>query len=160
MAIKYHKISIFDAPLGSTLVHAVNCQGQFRSGIAAAIKEKYPEVYEEYKEECERTHPMFLLGDAGIFQTNDENYFIGNLFTSIQESQNKDSEEDILISTTLAVDDFLLQNDINFDMKSIYSVKINSGHFGVPWEKTAKIIEVLSNRYDVEWNVCDPNLEE
>jgi hypothetical protein len=32
--IKYHKMSLFDVPTGSVLVHAVNNQGVWGSGIA------------------------------------------------------------------------------------------------------------------------------
>lgn len=30
------------------IAHQVNCQGKMGSGVAKAIREKYPEVYEEY----------------------------------------------------------------------------------------------------------------
>ncbi|MGO0060889.1 macro domain-containing protein [Brevibacillus fluminis] len=43
--------------------HQVNCQGVMGSGIAKAIRVRYPEVYQQYREICEAsTEKMQLLG--------------------------------------------------------------------------------------------------
>ena len=36
------------------IVHQVNCQGRMGSGVAKAIKEKFPNVYTAYKKHCKR----------------------------------------------------------------------------------------------------------
>lgn len=36
---------------------------------------------------------------------------------------------------------------------SIHLPRINAGLFAVPWEDTAKILEELSEKYPVTWNV-------
>lgn len=38
------------------LCHQVNCLGKMNSGIAKAIREKWPMVYEKYDEECDSWH--------------------------------------------------------------------------------------------------------
>ena len=38
------------------LCHQVNCLGKMNSGIAKAIREKWPIVYEKYDEECDSWH--------------------------------------------------------------------------------------------------------
>lgn len=43
------------------ICHQVNCQGVMGSGVAKAIRDKYPEVYNEYKSFCNR-HKGDLLG--------------------------------------------------------------------------------------------------
>ena len=36
------------------ICHQVNCQGVMNSGVAKAIREKWPEVYDNYKRWCDR----------------------------------------------------------------------------------------------------------
>lgn len=38
------------------ICHQVNCMGKMNSGVAKAIREKWPVVFEEYKELCESWH--------------------------------------------------------------------------------------------------------
>ncbi len=41
------------------ICHQVNCQGRMGSGVARMIREKFPGVYDRYKEEClERRNPL------------------------------------------------------------------------------------------------------
>jgi ADP-ribose 1''-phosphate phosphatase len=108
------------------------------------------------KEYCEYKNLNWLLGNTLLTSTEVHEYVIANLFTSLEESENKDSDESILLYTVLAVKDLLE----NYKGHEFYSVKINSGHFGVPWEKTEFIIKTLAEKYQVTWNICDPNLGE
>lgn len=47
MSLHFVKGNLLDADL-DYICHQVNCQGRMGSGIAGAIKEKYPEAYNEY----------------------------------------------------------------------------------------------------------------
>lgn len=38
------------------ICHQVNCMGKMNSGVAKAIREKWPVVYKKYDEECESWH--------------------------------------------------------------------------------------------------------
>lgn len=49
MAIYEKKGSLLDADV-EYYCHQVNCQGRMRSGIAKAIREKWPKVYDKYTE--------------------------------------------------------------------------------------------------------------
>lgn len=44
------------------ICHQVNCQGKMGSGVAKAIRDKYPDVYEHYKLLCEINTTEQLLG--------------------------------------------------------------------------------------------------
>lgn len=45
------------------ICHQVNCQGAMNSGVAKAIREKWPEVYEQYRTLCKRQDGSgWLLG--------------------------------------------------------------------------------------------------
>lgn len=45
--IQYHKMSLLDVQC-DYICHQVNCQGKMNSGVAKAIREKWPVVYENY----------------------------------------------------------------------------------------------------------------
>lgn len=77
--IKHIKCDIFES--GADLIlHQVNCQGAMNSGVAKQVREKYPNVYVQYKNLCD-THnenKSALLGKTLVINTGDN--FIANLF--------------------------------------------------------------------------------
>lgn len=149
--ITYKKMSLFDAPEGSILVHACNAKGVWGSGIASEFKKRFPSSYEKYKNYC---YNFGGLATSIVFEEN--NYFICNLITSSGFGKYVDDEDSILVNTTLALNKFLEQEYLgHFSKRTIYSNKFNSGLFNVPWEKTEKNLKVLVERYNVEWVVCE-----
>lgn len=61
--IKHIKCDIFES--GADIIcHQVNCQGQMNSGIAKQVKDRFPWVYNNYKELCDKEfrNPSNLLG--------------------------------------------------------------------------------------------------
>ena len=47
------------------ICHQVNCQGAMNSGVAKAIREKWPEVYDSYRAWCKRAdNANWLLGTS------------------------------------------------------------------------------------------------
>lgn len=153
MSLIYKQMSLFDAPEGSILVHACNAEGIWGSGIAAEMKERYPEQYEFYKVHAHN------LGSSVFDGISQEKHNICNLITSSLDSKHPDSIEDILINTATSLSDFL-DHYREFDGETkIYSNKFNSGIFNVPWEKTEFILKLLINRYKVKWTVCEYSID-
>lgn len=149
--ITYKKMNLFDAPTGSILVHAVNAKGVWGSGIAAEFRKRFPEAHRKYSNYCKN-----FGGLASYLVLREKNYFIGCLITSSNFGQNVDNEDEILVNTTIALDKMLSNEHWKFyGTRQIYSNKFNSGLFNVPWEKTEKILKVLTGRYQVEWIVCE-----
>ena len=64
------------------ICHQVNCQGVMNSGVAKAIREKWPEVYNKYRYNyeyaIENKHPM--LGNVSLCRVNDKQIVI-NMFS-------------------------------------------------------------------------------
>lgn len=145
-------MSLFDAPKGSVLVHACNAKGVMGSGIALEFKKRFPENFKEYHEYC--TEVGDVTGSAFVWSEND--YLVGNLITSSTFSP-PDEPLDIIISTTMAIEDLLRSTAWD---TTIYSNKFNSRLFNVPWEHTEKVIKRFTNLYNIKWIVCDPNIEE
>lgn len=63
--IHYVKGNLLDSNC-DYICHQVNCQGVMGSGIARQIRERWPEVYEEYKNLCDIWYLDDLLGGIQI----------------------------------------------------------------------------------------------
>jgi len=153
--IKYVKMSLFDAPNGSVLVHACNAQGVWGSGIAKEFKSVFPKAFDEYNNYCNMNLPYHSVGTTLI--TKPENsYRVGCLITSSDFGARLNAEQLILTHTKHALDKLgEMCND-----NTIYSNKFNSGFFKVPWEKTEKLINDFVKKYNRVWVICDPDLQE
>ena len=65
--IKVVKGNLLDAT-ELVIAHQVNCQRKMNSGVAKAIREKYPDVYEEYRNtepELGKTETVYAYDDNG-----------------------------------------------------------------------------------------------
>lgn len=78
--------------------------------------------------------------------------------TSDGYGSQRDPEDKILLNTENAVESLLCQMSIK-GLTEVHSPKVNSGLFGVPWEKTEKIITEQLERFSgVNWTVWTQNL--
>src|SRR6516162_9555807 len=50
------------------LAHGCNCQGSMGAGIATGFRDRYPEMYAEYRRRCKAEPRQFNLGDAFLSQ--------------------------------------------------------------------------------------------
>lgn len=77
--IKHIKCDIFES--GADIIcHQVNCQGAMNSGVAKQVREKYPEVYRQYRRWCEDMNfSKALLGKMQFVNVSDGKMII-NLF--------------------------------------------------------------------------------
>lgn len=151
--IEYKKMSLFDAPPSSYLVHACNCRGVWGSGIAKEFKQRFPSSFEQYKSVCLEEE---VLG--AVLVTNEK---VVCLMTSKNYGKLVDEPYQILVNTTFALTELMfVLNELEEEPITIYSNKFNSGLFNVPWEQTEYIINSLikSNNLIEKWIVCDPNL--
>jgi O-acetyl-ADP-ribose deacetylase (regulator of RNase III) len=69
------------------IAHQVNCLGVMGAGVAAQIKDKYPDVYEEYKNFCQdelkrlgTSGSEFLLGKCMVCIPDNGSPVVANLF--------------------------------------------------------------------------------
>lgn len=71
------------APVRGIIGHGVNCQGVMGSGVALAIRNKYPVVFEKYKEFCDAAEsPEQLLGQVQMVEIQPDLY-VANMFTQL-----------------------------------------------------------------------------
>jgi ADP-ribose 1''-phosphate phosphatase len=142
--------AIFNAPDNTVIIHACNCLGSWRAGIAAAFKERYPKAYEIYKDHCASNTPETLIGTALLIPPVGESgprHFVGCLFTSKKYGNGRDSPKQILSNTKPAMLDLVKamngHEGGNDKIEEIRMCQINSGLFSVPWEKSKAVIENL-----------------
>ena len=66
------------------ICHQVNCQGKMGSGVAKAIRKRYPHVYEQYKQFCDMNTVGQLLGFSQYVKVSDvvdqRPYYVVNMF--------------------------------------------------------------------------------
>jgi ADP-ribose 1''-phosphate phosphatase len=160
--IEYKKMSLFDAPEHSILVHGCNAKGVWGSGIAVPFKEKFPRAFKEYNEYCLamlEAEPKYGAVGSALLADRDNKYYVGCLITSFDYGRNRDDPHTIIGQTYLALHDFV--RGLQFDNRmsdTIYSNKFNSGMFKVDWKYTETVILYFVNRYNLNWVVCDPDL--
>ena len=72
------------------ICHQVNCQGAMNSGVAKAIREKWPEVYVNYKFWCDREdYKANLLGEAqAVLISDSPKRYVGNLYAQYNYGYN------------------------------------------------------------------------
>ena len=68
------------------ICHQVNCQGVMGSGIAKQIRERWPEVYDAYREKHERymragLSELDMLGELGVVYIAERDCFVINMYT-------------------------------------------------------------------------------
>lgn len=162
--ITHEKISLFEVPKESIIVHACNSQGVWGSGIAKPFKEKYPHSFADYNAFCLRAvqERGTATGRASLSSFHkDEPHWVGWIVTSHDYGPKKDSVEQIKINTTLALDE-LCKKIYNahpreeYPVINVYSNKFNSGLFAVPWADSELILQTVLRDYKrINWVVCD-----
>lgn len=142
--IRYRKGDmLMEAKVGSILAHACNCRGIWGAGIAAQFAEAFPASHEFYQQDCAEKGDL-LLGTCQFYMENGD--IVVPLFTSKGLGIDRDSDEEILAATELALRQLI--KDVGTKVP-INMPKINSGLFGVPWEKTEAILEKLEGNFVV-----------
>lgn len=78
MSMRFVNGSFIDAK-ENILVHQVNCVGEMAEGVSEQIKERYPDVYSEYRVMCITQDRRKLLNSVLICKV-DENKYVANIF--------------------------------------------------------------------------------
>lgn len=125
----------------------VNCQGEMNSGVAKAIRDKYPHIYESYKEFCEKRNEENLpLMGMVHFNTIDNKQVYINMFA--QDKHGYDGEQytnyDALQQCFEKVKVVLKDRSVAFPYK------VGCGLGGGDWNVVLKMIETVFADYNVE----------
>lgn len=159
LSIIYTNDNIFESEPYSVIAHACNCKGSWGAGIARQMRENYPIHYQEYKDFCSNNSEDGILGGSLLIGCNvnnteiPKNHWIACLFTDLTYGSKNPTEakiNSILNATKQSIMNLLCQiNDAkeeNSIIKDIHIPKINSGYFGVPWNRTEQVLKDINTK--------------
>mgnify|MGYP005867416451 CR=1 FL=1 len=129
------------------IVHGVNCQGVMGSGVALAIRKKWPEVYEDYKSLCDRIEPKTQLLGLNNLVPIDSDLLIVNAFTQL--NYGKDGKK---YASLNAIEDCMNKLSTTLNRESIGTVKmpmIGCGLGGLDWNDVLRAIKKELNEIDI-----------
>lgn len=149
------------------VLHGVNCQGVMGSGVAKAIREKWPKVFAEYQHMVETemmkkdAHPYQLLGKFQEVQLDQSGLFadqhphtIVNLFT--QENYGYDGRA---YADLNAINSSLLDWSRSLPIvRGWYSAaipKIGCGLGGCEWHDVKRIVDRVEEMTQVKFMVYE-----
>lgn len=133
------------------VAHGVNCQRVMGSGVAKAIKERWPAVYDAYM-----NNPygkgVELIGTAQIVKI-DQLLYVANCYTQVhygRDNKQYASLDAVRFSLT-RVFEFATEKHL-----PLYLPRIGCGLGGLQWDDVRQIIEELEEKYPlVSVTICD-----
>jgi O-acetyl-ADP-ribose deacetylase (regulator of RNase III) len=116
------------------LAQGCNCQGSMGAGIATGFRDRYPEMFAEYRRRCKAEPREFNLGDAWLWREGGKPA-VFNLGT--QEAYWRARASYDAIETALTS---MRQQAEEARIRSIAIPRIGVGYGGLSWKKVRAII--------------------
>jgi O-acetyl-ADP-ribose deacetylase (regulator of RNase III) len=117
------------------IAQGCNCKGSMGAGIAVGFKERYPDMYEEYRRRCKADPREFNVGDVFLWRADDKPS-VFNLATQEDYWHSRATYE--------AIEQTLSHMRQLADDEGIHSIAIpgiGTGYGGLSWTKVKAIIE-------------------
>jgi|688.fasta_scaffold573284_2 O-acetyl-ADP-ribose deacetylase (regulator of RNase III) len=140
--IKIAKGNILEAT-EDIIAHQTNCMGVMGGGLAKQIRDKYPNVYKEYKSFCNKA--QLLFGNVQLITCSDGKT-IANLFGQYGYGNDKQYTDYKALEESLENMLFLIRP---FKKSIALPYKLGCGLAGGDWNIVYKIIEKVFEDYDV-----------
>lgn len=144
MSVYYQNKDITTVETG-IVAHGVNCQKVMGSGVAKAIREKWPSVYTAYM----ATTPE--MGFAPLVCINTR-LWVANCYT--QRFYGKDGEVYANLAAVGACLVYLVNRCREFGL-SLYMPRIGCGLGGLKWEQVQPLVLAASDIHGTQIVVCD-----
>ena len=136
MAIQYVSGDLFvNRYQAQALAQGCNCRGSMGAGIAVGFKERYPQMYEEYRRRCKADPREFNPGDVFLWQA-DALPAVFNLATQEDYWRSKATYERVEIALTE-----MYRQAESAGITSIAMPRIGAGYGGLSWNKVKVVIE-------------------
>jgi ribA/ribD-fused uncharacterized protein len=143
MPIKFVSGDLFDnAHHAEAFAHGCNCQGSMGGGIAKAFRERYPEMFDEYRSRCKAEPRQCNLGDCWLWKAEDQPW-VFNLATQEGYWRARASYE--AIETALKT---MRQRADAEGLTHIAMPRIGVGYGGLSWKKVRAIVEAVFGDWD------------
>jgi O-acetyl-ADP-ribose deacetylase (regulator of RNase III) len=136
MPIQFVSGDLFANRFGAeAFAHGCNCQGTMGAGIAVGFKERYPDMYAEYRRRCKADPPEFGLGSV-FFWREPGKPAVFNLGTQEKGWHGR--------ATYPAIETALTTMRRLADEAGVTTIavpRIGAGYGGLSWKKVRAIIE-------------------
>lgn len=129
---------------GRAIGHGVNCKGKMGAGIAVLFKKKYPDMYKEYSELCERGE--LVPGDCFIWD-NGDGTFVYNLAS--QDYPGKDARLNWLGNAAVKA----LQHADKNNIKRICLPQIGCGIGGLEWNDVEALLRQVERNHVAQFEI-------
>lgn len=143
--LKFTSGDMFETP-ADIRVNTVNCVGVMGAGVALAFKQRYPDMFREYKRECD-AH-LIRPGKLHVWRTFGD--WVIN-FPTKRDWRDKSRYEDIE-SGLVALRDYLLK----VGPVKVALPALGCGHGGLDWTKVSRMIQDHLEGIEAEVIVFDP----
>lgn len=155
----YDKNSITNSTC-DVICHQVNCRGAMNSGVAKAVREKWPEVYVNYKFWCDVNAAEDLLGrEQMVLVEHESDRYVVNMFAQLNYGYDG--------KRYTSYDAFWnCLNELKQEMPEgatsiAFPYKIGCVRGGAEWEIIQLMIEkVFAEEYDICYYYLDDNILE
>lgn len=139
------------------IAHGVNCQGVMGSGVAKALRDKWPKIFPRYEQHVALCYPRYkekLLGDIVLVGVGSE-LMVANCFT--QEFYGKDGRVYAdLGGIKLALID-VIELAIGLELP-VYLPRIGCGLGGLDWDTQVGVVLNDINEHMIYCNIGEPNI--
>jgi O-acetyl-ADP-ribose deacetylase (regulator of RNase III) len=142
--ITYFDGTVFNTP-AKAIVNTVNCVGTMGKGLALEFKLRYPDMYEEYKKQCEIKE--IKIGKIKLYEES-ENLWIMNFPTKMHWRNPSKME---YIEAGLK---YFVKNYKKINIESIAFPKLGSNNGGLKWEDVKVLMEKYLNDLDIDVYIC------
>ena len=154
--------------LGATIVQGCNAQGVMGSGVARAIRDKWPGVFADYANLCDmfRRDQTVLLGMSVVYTDPLSNTKIVNGITQVfygkdgQKYANPEAIRAVLLTATGIALEQTYEDD---GLASVHLPRIGCGLGGLSWDNDVHPVLLEVDEYiqrkcqrPVHFFVCDP----
>ena len=152
--IEYLKKDVTTVEMG-IIAHGVNCQHAMGSGVAGAIRAKWPIVYDKYILQPKGKAMLGVCHMVRIYEGRDD-LFVANCYTQHMYGYGGGPYADAQ-SVMFAFD--VLGRQAYYLNLPVYLPPIGCGLGGLNWERDVKsILERTAEKYErVNFYVCDIN---
>ena len=119
------------------LAHGCNCRGSMGAGIATGFRDRYPDMYEEYRRRCKAEPREFNLGDAFLWKEAGRPW-VFNLGTQEGVWRARASYE--------AIESALKSMREQADREGVESIalpRVGAGYGGLSWRKVRAVVEAV-----------------
>lgn len=159
--IHYENLDLTTVSAG-IVAHGVNCQGKMGSGVALAIRQKWPSVYKAYRAYWEKNQrdKAGLLGFVLYVDTQEGikafglELYVANIFTQLYYGRDgaKYANPEAIEQGLTTVAAFARQRKL-----LVYMPRIGCNLGGLDWETEVKpVAEKVAGLFpDIEFVVCD-----